>query len=41
MKKRIIEYNGMSIGVSYGDRNPLCSLKTEEKEKIKKNTLSF
>jgi hypothetical protein len=33
MKNRIIEYNGMSIGVSCGDKNPLCSLKTEEKKK--------
>jgi len=30
--KRIMEYEGVSRGVSYGDGNPLCS-KTEEKKK--------
>jgi hypothetical protein len=30
-KKRIMEYEGVSRGVSYGDGNHLCS-KTEEKK---------
>lgn len=31
-KKKIMEFEGTSRGVSYGDGNPLCS-NTEEKKK--------
>jgi len=39
MKKRTVESKGMSIGVSFGDLNPLCSSKTEEKNEEKKKHL--
>jgi hypothetical protein len=39
-KRKDMESKGMSVGVSFGDRNPLRS-KTEEKKEEKKKHLIF